>query len=178
MTMTMTIFKDISNFNNTTDYLPILNASLNTVLLIMFLVLHKYVRSYYLEKWYKTFHLSSIIENVTTLMCIIVASRYIYTNTLYEWNIFCFTLLAVIIMIIYDIVFYLVFTYMPKGYSYIVDFFKKYKSELTYKNIGINSIMIITACLLSSYFSTLDNNINIITLISTLFFIPYLLYLD
>jgi len=176
--MTMTIFKDISNFNNINDYLPILNGTLNTVLLIMFLVLHKYVRSFYLEKWYKTFHLSSIIENVTTLMCIIIVTRYIYNNISYEWNVFCFTLLAVIIMIIYDIVFYLVFSYIPKGYSNIVDFFKKYKSELTYKNISINSIMIIITCLLSSYFSTLDNNMNIITLISTLFFIPYLLYID
>jgi hypothetical protein len=176
--MTITIFKDISNFNNINDYLPILNAALNTVLLVMFLILHKYVRSYYLEKWYKTFHLSSIIENVTTLMCIVIATRYIYKNISYEWNIFCFTLLAVIVMMIYDISFYLVFTYIPKGYSRILDFFKKYKSQLTYKNIGINSIMIIFTCLLSSYFSTLDNNMNIITLISTLFFIPYLLYLD
>jgi len=174
----MIIFKDISQFNNTNDYLPILNGVLNTVLLIMFLVLHKYVRSYYLEKWYKTFHLSSIIENVTTFMCIIIASRYIYNNILHEWNIFLFTLLAVIIMIIYDIVFYLVFSYIPKGHNYIINFFKKYKSELTYKNISINSIMIIISCLLSSYFSTLDNNMNIITLISTLFFIPYLLYID
>ena len=174
----MIIFKDISHFNNTNDYLPILNGVLNTVLLIMFLVLHKYVRSYYLEKWYKTFHLSSILENVTTLMCIIIASRYIYKNISHEWNIFCFTLLAVIIMMIYDIAFYLVFSYMPKGYSSIVDFFKKYKGQLTYKNLSINSIMIIMTCLLSSYFSTLDNNMNIITLISTLFFIPYLLYID
>ena len=98
----MIIFKDISNFNNINDYLPILNGTLNTVLLIMFLVLHKYVRSFYLEKWYKTFHLSSIIENVMTLMCIIIVTRYIYNNISYEWNVFCFTLLAVIIMIIYD----------------------------------------------------------------------------
>ena len=79
---------------------------------------------------------------------------------------------------IYDVAFYLVFSYIPKGYSSIIDFFKKYKSELTYKNLSINSVMIIITCLLSSYFSTLDNNMNIITLISTLFFIPYLLYLD
>jgi len=174
----MTIFKNISNFNNTDDYLAILNGTLNTVLLIMFLVLHKHLKSVYLEKWYKTFHLSSIIENVTTLMCVIIATRYVYTKFLHKWNLLFFLFLGVVIMMVYDVVFYLVISYLPKGYSYIVNFLKKYKSQLTYENIGINSIMIIVACLLSSYFSTLNNNLNIITTISTIFFIPYLLYLD
>lgn len=173
----MELFRDISNFNNTKDYLPIFNGALNIVLLVIFLVLHKWLSSYYLKKWYKTFNLSAIIENVTTLMVIIIITRFIYKYLFHSWNIILFTLLASVITIIYDIFFYMIFISLPKGYSDIIDFFKKYRRQIGYKGILINVFMIIFVCLTSSYFSTLDNNMNIITLISTLFFIPYLLYM-
>lgn len=174
----MEIFNDISNFNNTSDYLPILNGTLNSVLLLIFFVFHNVLSSHYLKNWYKKFNLSSIIENVMTLMLIIILTRYCYKWVFNEWNIISFTFIAIIVIIIYDILFCVTISVIPKGYSYIVDFFKKYKKQLDFKTILINICIIITICLLSSYFATLDNNINIITLISTLFFIPYLLYIE
>lgn len=174
----MEIFNDISNFNNTSDYLPILNGTLNSVLLLIFFVFHNVLSSPYLKNWYKNFNLSSIIENVMTLMLIIILTRYCYKWVFNEWNIISFTFIAIIVIIIYDILFCVTISVIPKGYSYIVDFFKKNKKQLDFKTILINICMIITICLLSSYFATLDNNINIITLISTLFFIPYLLYIE
>jgi hypothetical protein len=129
-------------------------------------------------RWYKKFQLSSIIENVTTLMLIIILTRYVYKYVFNEWNILSFIFMSIVIIVIYDILFYITICYIPKGYSYIVDFFKKYKKQLNYKSFAINICMIIIICLLSSYFATLDNNINIINFISTLFFIPYLLYIE
>jgi len=174
----MEIFNDISKFNNTNDYLPILNGTLNAVLLLIFLVFHGFMSSPYLKNWYKKFNLSSIIENVMTLMLIIILTRYFYKTLFNEWNIFSFTFIAIIIIIMYDTIFYITILVIPKGYSYIVDFFKQYKKQLDYETILINVCMIIIICLMSSYFAGLDNNINIITLISTLFFIPYLLYIE
>ena len=49
------IFKDISNFNNVSDYLPILNGCVNADLFILFLVFHGAFKSVYLKKWYKFF---------------------------------------------------------------------------------------------------------------------------
>jgi hypothetical protein len=173
----MELFKDISNFDSAKDYLPILNGALNAVLLLMFFVLHNWLSSSYLRKWYKTFHLSAIIENVITLMIIIIGTRFIYKYLFHFWNIILFTIVASILMIIYDIIFYLMFMSVPKGYSAIIDFFKQYKTQMGYKGIFINILMIIFVCLTSSYFATLNKNMNVITLITTLFFIPYLLYM-
>jgi len=172
-------WKDISDFDNTKDYLPILNGTLNGVLLLMFLVMHKFIYSLYLKIWFKKFHLSAILENVTTYFLIIIASRFIYHYVFPYWNIILFGLLTSLIMFIYDIFFTLTFTYLPKGYSRIIDFFKKYRNNIS-RSSGfiINIWMISLICLLSSYFATLDTNLNIITLISTCFFIPYLLYME
>jgi hypothetical protein len=173
----MEIFKDISDFNNTKDYLPILNGALNVILIFIFLVIHEILSSPYLKKWYKTFHIGAIIENATTLMIIVIATRFIYKYIFHFWSITFFILLAGVLMVLYDTVFYFIFMSMPKGHSAIIDFFKKYRTQMGYKSILINLVMIILVCLSSSYFATLNVNINIITLINTLFFIPYLVYM-
>jgi hypothetical protein len=38
--------------------------------------------------------------------------------------------------------------------------------------------MMITTCFLSSYFATLNLNLNIITMIINVYFIPYLIYME
>ena len=44
------MFKDISNFNNTSDYLPILNGCINADLFVLFLVFHGIFKSAFLKK--------------------------------------------------------------------------------------------------------------------------------
>jgi hypothetical protein len=66
---------------------------------------------------------------------------------------------------------------MPLGYSYILDFFKKYAREIGGKAIIGDSIMMIVACLLSSHMATRDVNMNIIALITSLYLYPYNLFL-
>ena len=62
------IFKDISNFNNVNDYLPILNGSLNADLIIIFLLYHGIFNSSLLKKWYKKYQLSAVIADVLILV--------------------------------------------------------------------------------------------------------------
>ena len=45
------LFKNISNFSNVNDYLPILNGCLNADFIILFLVFHGAFKSFYLKKW-------------------------------------------------------------------------------------------------------------------------------
>ncbi len=47
------MFKDISNFNNVNDYLPILNGCVNADLIIIFLLYHGIFKSKLLGQWYK-----------------------------------------------------------------------------------------------------------------------------
>ena len=172
------IFKDISKFNNINDYLPILNGSLTADIIIIFLLFNNVFHSIYLKKWYKKFNLSAAIADTLILVIGIILARFFYGYLFKEFNIWLFTGLAVVIQIIHDILFYLFFNNIPKGYNYMLDFFKSYAKEVGVGAILGDSLMMILACLLSSYFATFSLNQNIITLIITSYFIPYMIYYE
>ena len=172
------IFKDISNFNNVNDYLPILNGCLNGDLIFIFLLYHGAVNSKMLKLWYKKFTLSALIADVFILIIGLIITRYIYKYFFNEFSILKFTALAVCVQIIHDVLFYLLFKNTPLGYNYMLDFFKKYADEMGGRAIIGDSFMIIMSCLLSSYFATLNLNSNIITLILSVYFIPYMIYYE
>ena len=172
------LFADISNFNNVNDYLPILNGAITSDLTIIFLVFHGFFQSVFLHKWYKTFNLSAIIADVLILVIGIIITRFLYHYIFTQWSIVQFTLLAVGIQIIHDFLFYFIFINTPLKYSFILDFFKKYAEEVSFRAILGDSFMMILTCLFSSHFATLNLNLNIITLIINCYFIPYLIYME
>ena len=172
------IFKDISNFNNVNDYLPILNGSLNADLIIIFLLYHGIFNSSLLKKWYKKYQLSAVIADVLILVIGIILARFFYKYFFTSFNIWKFTGLAVIIQIIHDVLFYWFFKTVPRGYNDMLDFFKDYASEVGVGAILGDSFMMIIACLLSSYFATYSLNSNLIILIVSLYFFPYLINYD
>jgi len=172
------IFKDISNFNNINDYLPILNGCLNADLIIVFLVFHGFFKSAYLKKWYKKFNLSASIADVLILFIGIIIARFLYHFIFTGFNIWLFTLLAICIQIIHDIIFYWFFTSIPVGYNYMLDFFKLYAKEVGAGAILGDSFMMILACLMTSYFATFSINVNIISLVISCYFLPYMIYYE
>ena len=169
------MFKDISNFTNVNDYLPILNGSLNADLIIIFLLYHGIFKSKLLGKWYKKYQLSAVIADVLILVIGIILARFFYKYLFASFSIWKFTGLAVVIQIIHDILFYLFFKSVPSGYNAMLDFFKEYAREVGIGAILGDSFMMIIACLLSSYFATYSLNGNLIILIVSLYFIPYMI---
>ena len=57
----------------------------------------------------------------------------------------------------------------------MLDFFKDYAEEVGARAILGDSFMMILACLLSSNFATYSLNTNIICLIISLYFVPYVI---
>lgn len=169
------VFKDISNFQNINDYLPILNGCINADLIIIFLVYNGIFNSLYLKKWYKKYQLSAVIADVLILVIGIIITRYLYKYLFSEFNILYFTSLAVSIQIIHDILFYIFFISVPLGHNSMLDFFKSYAKEVGAGAILGDSFMMILSCLLSSYFANFTLNKNIITLIISVYFIPYMI---
>ncbi len=169
------IFQDISNFSRVSDYLPILNGCINADLIIIFLVYHGLFNSFYLKKWYKKYQLSAVIADVLILVIGIIIARFLYKYFFSAFNIWKFTGLAVIIQIVHDILFYLFFKTIPRGYNSMLDFFKDYANEVGGGAILGDSFMMILACLLSSHFATYKLNGNIIILILSVYFIPYMI---
>jgi hypothetical protein len=58
----------------------------------------------------------------------------------------------------------------------MIDTFKDYATDVSYKAILADSGMIIMACLIASYLVNKSTNTNIIVLISSMYLLPYLLY--
>jgi uncharacterized protein YacL len=172
------MFKDISNFNNVNDYLPILNGCVNAELIIIFLLYHGVFKSHLLKKWYKKYQLSAVLADVLILVIGIILTRFFYKYFFTSFNIWKFTGLAVMIQIIHDILFYLFFKTVPTGYNAMLDFFKDYAREVGIGAILGDSFMMIIACLLSSYFATYSLNYNLIVLVVSLYFVPYMINYD
>jgi uncharacterized protein YacL len=84
--------------------------------------------------------------------------------------------LAVIIQIIHDILFYIFFTNVPRGINKMLDTFKDYAKEASYKAILADSGMMIMASLIASFLAGKSLNTNIIVLIVFVYILPYLLY--
>jgi len=169
------LFKDISNFSNVDDYLPILNGCLNADLIILFLTFHGVFKSFYLKKWYKKYQLSAVLADVLILVIGIILARFFYSYFFDSFNIWKFTFLALCIQITHDFLFYFLFKSLPIGYNSMFDFFKEYAKEVGVGAVIGDSFMMILACLISSNFATYSLNINIIALVFSLYFVPYMI---
>ena len=84
--------------------------------------------------------------------------------------------MAVSIQIIHDLLFYQLFKGIPRGTNRMMDTFKDYAKEVSYKAILSDSGMMIMACILSAYLAGHSLNTNIIVLIVAVYSLPYLLY--
>ena len=168
---------DISNFNKLQDYLPMLNGSIIADIIVLLIVYYTpYFNSHYLMKWYETYRLSAVIADVLILVIGLIITRYIFKYFNLKWNIFLFLAILLGVQIAHDYLFYLFFSYVPRGVNNMLDLFKDYAKEVNVGAIMGDSFMIVIAALLSSYFAGFSLHTNIILLICSVYLIPYILY--
>ena len=125
----MKLFNDISNFNNVSDYLPILNGILFVETFVIFFTLHNFLRSKTLSLWYKKFQLSAVLADVTIVFLVIILTRFLYRFFFSQFSIILFILLALVIQTTHDFLFYKFFTLVPRGINGMLDVFKDYAKE-------------------------------------------------
>lgn len=171
------MFKSISKFDNTGDYLSILNGALITDLCVIFLLIFGAINSKVLFEWYRKYNLSAVIADVLIIVIGIIMTRFAYPYVFGEkFSLVKFIGLAVFIQILHDISFYYLFKIVPRGKNMMLDTFKDYANEVGFKAVLSDSLMIISTCLLSSYFASLNLNTNIIILILSVYILPYAIY--
>lgn len=169
--------KDISKFDNVSDYLPILNGSIIADLIVLLIVYYTpYFNSSFLKKWYETYRLSAVIADVLILVIGLVIARYVFKVMDLKWNFWKFLGVVLAIQIIHDIGFYAFFRSIPRGYHKMMDVFKDYADEVGIGALLGDSFMIAITVILSSYLAHQSTNVNIITLILGVYFMPYILY--
>ena len=159
------MFKNIANFSNTSDYLPILNSVLITDLFVILLMNLNIIKSRVLKEWYDKYNVSAIVCDILIIFIGIIIARYVYYKVFKSYSLYKFVGLAVCIQVIHDILFYQVVTSIPRGANRMIDTFKDYGKEVSYKAILSDSGMMIMASILSSYLIGKSLNTNIIVLI-------------
>ena len=170
------MLKNIGDFNNINDYLPLFNSVLITDLFVILLLNTSVIKSQVLKKWYSQYNLSAVIADVLIILIGLIITRAIYYYVFDSFSILKFVILAVIVQIIHDLLFYIIFSNVPRGVNKMLDTFKDYANEVSYKAILADSGMMIMSCLIASYLVNKNTNTNIIVLISFLYLLPYLLY--
>ena len=171
-----TYLKNISNFSDVSDYLPILNAVIITDIFVIFLLLRKFINSSVLIIWYKDFSLGAVIADVLIIFIGIIIARFIYPYIFDKYSLIQFIGLVVVIQVIHDILFYLFVSSVPRGVSKILDVFKDYGKESGVKAIISDSAMMISSVLIASYLKGQSLNTNIIVLIVSVYLVPYFIY--
>ena len=168
--------KNIANFNNVNDYLPLLNAVLITDLFVILLSNMGIIKSKVLKKWYTQYNLSAVIADVLIILLVLILTRFIYYSIFDTFSLLKFISLAVVLQILHDILFSIFFTIVPRGVNRMIDTFKDYGAEASYKAIIADSCMMIMSCLIATYLVNTNANTNIIVLILSSYLLPYLMY--
>ncbi len=170
------MLKNIADFNNINDYLPLFNAVLITDLFVIFLLNTRVIKSQVLRQWYSQYNLSAVIADVLIILIVLIIARAIYYYVFDSFSIVKFIILAVILQITHDVLFYVFFSNIPRGVNKMLDTFKDYANDVSYKAILADSGMMIMSCLIAYYLVNKNTNTNIIVLITFLYLLPYLLY--
>jgi len=166
---------DISHFDKTGDYLPILNAALIVDLIGVFGTFKGFIDSKTLKTWYKKYHLMAVIADVLSIVIGLVLARYFYYSVFSTFNLFYFAGLAVAIQIFHDLLFFMIFQNIPVGHNAMLDFFKVYAKEVGFMAVFSDSIMIIATCIIASFAASFSTNTNIILLAFLCYLVPYFL---
>jgi hypothetical protein len=170
------IFKNISTFYNVNDYLFILNAAIIVDLVVIYLSNTNVIKSYSLKKWYRLFGLSAFIADVFSIMIVIILARLFYTLLFKKYNLILFIIVAVIIQLIHDLSFYKFFSSLKKGTNRMLDVFKEYAKEMSYKILIADAEMIISTCIIASVLANYSIAINIFIFIIIFYLAQYFIY--
>jgi len=171
----MTLFRDISQFDRVSDYLPIFNSILLAdIIIISLLYFTNVINVDSLKTYYQKFGLSAVVLDVFIIVIGFIISRFLYNKIFNEFRLWQFLILFLIIQIVHDVVFYKLFDSIPQGVSRLIDNFKVYAKEAGIGAIIGDSSMIVMATVLASYLAGWNLNSNLILLICAVYTITNL----
>ena len=163
------------------EYIPIVTAIIVADLLIVWITFSKVLgdgKAWQIStKWYKKYRLSAMMADILIgVIYLLMARQFVYSMNM-DTTLFGFGVVAVIIQIICDLLFYLVFTIIPKNHNHMLDLFKDWAASAKLDALWGDSILVLVAVVLSSYLNTLSFDTNMYMLIFSMYLIPYIIYM-
>jgi len=173
-----TNLKPTINYSDKFEYIPIITANIYADLLIVFLTFSAILySSNTLTEWYKKYRLSAMTADILIGVIYILIARYLVYKLKLNVSLFQFALIAVAIQLVLDFVFYLFFSSVPVGSNHMLDFFKRYAKESGYNALLGDSILVLFAVIISALLNEYSFDVNIISLIVSIYLIPYFIYM-
>jgi hypothetical protein len=100
----------------------------------------------------------------------------VYTSGV-EVGLTAFAAICVSIQIVFDFVFYMFFSIIPRGSNNMLDFFKVYANEAGTGALLGDSFLVIMAVILSAFLNQSSYDTNIVLLIMGVYLAPYFAYM-
>jgi len=173
-----TNLKPTINYNNKFEYVPILTANIYADLFIIFASFAKiYVNIKSLDGWYKKYRLSAMIADILIGVLYMLLGRYLVYKSGIKVGLTAFAGICVFIQIIFDFLFYIFFTIVPKGSNNMLDHFKGYSKEIGANALLGDSFLVIMAVIISALLNQKNYDTNIVCLIISIYLTPYFIYM-
>ena len=173
-----TNLKPTINYNNKFEYVPIITANIYADLFIIFITFSKiYIKIKSLEGWYKKYRLSAMIADILIGVLYILLGRYLVYKSGIQIGLTAFAGICVFIQVIFDFLFYIFFTIVPKGSNDMLDFFKGYSKEAGTGALLGDSVLVIMAVIISALLNQSSYDTNIVFLIMSIYLTPYFIYM-
>ena len=173
-----TNLKPTINYNNKFEYIPIITANIYADLFIIFVTFAKiYINIKSLEGWYKKYRLSAMVADILIGVLYILLGRYLVYKSGLKIGLTAFAGICVFIQIIFDFLFYIFFTIIPKDSNDMLDFFKGYSKEVGAGALLGDSFLVIAAVIISALLNQSRYDTNIVFLIISIYLAPYFVYI-
>jgi len=149
------------------------NAAIFAEIIVLFLTLYTPIfNTPHLVEWYKKFKLGAVLQDVLILVIGIILTDYFYPKIFKSFSIVKYVGLALVIQIIHDVLFYLVFKQIKNHEMF--DVFNKYANMIGGKAIIGDSFMMLICVLF--YLFTKNYQHHSILAVFLIYLVPYLLY--
>lgn len=173
-----TNLKPTINYNDKFEYIPIITANIYADLFIIFATFAKiYVKIKSLEGWYKKYRLSAMIADILIGVLYILLGRYIVYKSGIKIGLTAFAGICVFIQLIFDFLFYILFTIIPNRSNDMLDYFKGYAKEAGANALLGDSFLVIMAVIISALLNQSSYDTNIVFLIMSIYLTPYFIYM-
>ena len=176
-----TNLKPLVNYNDSSEYLPIFTSNLYADLLIILITFTGILgvgKSWkVLTNWYKKYRLSAMLADVLIGVIYLLIARYLVFALKLKVDLFQFGVLSVLVQILFDFLFYLFFTMIPKGSNNMLDLFKDWAKYAKADALWGDSILVLIGVILSSFLKEQSFNTNMFILILGGYLVPYIIYM-
>jgi uncharacterized protein YacL len=126
-----------------------------------------------LDKWYAQFGIVAVISDCLIIVLGILIAQFISPTA----NAMTLAGISIVVQLIHDVLFYyLVILGVPRGQNAIIDLFKEYSVENSWKILVADSAMIGSTVLVADYLSTLKSSHTTFIGLLGVYAITYIIY--